>query len=59
MRIFRKRQQLQYFIDICADPELRLLQQQRLHELAGYELHELAYFYSDDYPNVSLAWEST
>lgn len=45
MRIFKTRQQLEGFIDTCADEELRSLLQQRLDELADYQLHEVGYFY--------------
>lgn len=45
MRIFKTRESLQSFIKTCTDLELRSLLQQRLVDFAGYELHELAYFY--------------
>ena len=45
MRIFKTRQQLEGFIGTCADEELRSLLQQRLEELADYQLHEVGYFY--------------
>ena len=38
MRIFKTRDQLQGFITTCTDDELRSLLQQRLEELADYQL---------------------
>ena len=48
MRIFKTRQKLEGFIDTCADEELRSLLQQRLDELADYQLHEVGYFVAPD-----------